>query len=147
MALYELRKWYIERQIQEEQERYEQYPSKYNFYDNGERVTKEERIMFRNRLDIINFFKDTNPYIVNQDRSYYFWYRDENNHFKTPEKLLNEAEARLQKVNEKLESVSEELTKVRQENSLLQENLSLKEKRLKAITDSKLGWIVDKFVK
>lgn len=147
IALYELRKWYIERQIQEEQGRYEQYPSKYNFYDNGERVTKEERIMFRNRLDIINFFKDTNPYIVNQDRSYYYWYRDENNHFKTPEKLLNEAEARLQKVNEELESVREELTKVRQENRLLQENLGLKEKRLKAIADSKLGWIVDKFVK
>lgn len=161
LALYELRKWYIERQKEEEQERYENYPSRYNYYDNQERVTKEERVLFRNRLDIINFFRKTNPYIVKQERSYYYWYRDENNHIKTPEQLLQKAQTSIEVLQEQLS---------REENSVVdlqrQVDLSMAEKnklqrqiaeltiqisdlsnQIDKIYNSKIGWIVKKIVK
>lgn len=118
-ALYELRMWYIERQKQEEQERYENYPSKFNFYDNGEVITKDERIMFRNRLDILNYFGNTNPYVTQQERSYYYWYRDKNNHLKKPEEIIKELEIELAETNNALNK----------------------------IYSSKIGWLIKKIVK
>lgn len=132
-ALYELRKWYIERQEEEEQAKYEKYPSKYNFYDNGMAVTWEERVLFRNRLDIIEFFKETNPYIVKQERSYYYWYRDETNHLKTTEKLYEVAVTELKIAEEKLKSHSNEI-----------ELLNMK---LQKVNNSKFGWLINKIIK
>lgn len=75
--LYELREWYIKRMSEEEQEKYGPYPSKYNFYDNGEKIQKEERSLLRTRLDVKDYFKSINPYIVEQEKSYYKWFRNE----------------------------------------------------------------------
>lgn len=75
--LFEMREWYISRMRDEEQDKYSSYPSKYNFYSNNEKIEKHQREILRNRLDVINYFKDTNPYVVNQEKSYYFWYKDE----------------------------------------------------------------------
>lgn len=75
--LYELREWYIRRMKEEEQEKYGGYPSQYNFYNNGEAVRKEERKLIRKRLDVKKFFLETNPYIVQQKKSYYLWYKNE----------------------------------------------------------------------
>lgn len=75
--LYELREWYIQRMKEEEQEKYGGYPSQYNFYDNGEVIRKEERKLIRKRVDVKNFFLETNPYIVEQKKSYYHWYKNE----------------------------------------------------------------------
>lgn len=75
--LYELREWYIRRLKEEEQEKYGSYPSKYNFYDNGNIVKKEERYLIRKRMDVKKYFMNTNPYIVQQKRSYFLWYKDE----------------------------------------------------------------------
>ena len=105
MALYELRKWYIERQEQEEQKVYEKYPSKYNFYDNGELIKVEERILMRNRLDITEYFKDTDPYITRQDKSYYLWYRDKSNHIKTDKDLLEETKKELEEIKQLVEKI------------------------------------------
>lgn len=118
LALYELRKWYIDRQEQEEQKVYEKYPSKYNYYDNGELVKSEERILLRNRLDVIDYFKDTDPYITNQNKSYYLWYRDKSNHARTDKDLSEELKIKL----ERLES------------------------QLARIYQSKFGWLVKKIV-
>lgn len=76
-VLFELREWYIKRQDEEEQEKYGSLPSIYNFYDNGEKITKEERVVLRKRKDVYNFFKDTNPHVVEQEKSYYKWYKIE----------------------------------------------------------------------
>ena len=105
IALYELRKWYIERQEQEGQKVYEKYPSKYNFYDNGEVIKTEERIPIRNRLDITEYFKNTDPYITAQDKSYYLWYRDKTNHIKTDKDLLEETKADLEEKKQLLEKI------------------------------------------
>lgn len=75
--LYELREWYIQKQIDAEQEVYYQYPSKYNFYDNGEKITIQERCVIKERRDVRDYFKETNPYVVNQEKSYYYWYKKE----------------------------------------------------------------------
>lgn len=77
--LYELRDWYIEQQDIQEQKKYGNGygKSQYNYYDNGEIVKKEERRMMRERMDLLEYFKDTNPYVVEQERSYYQWYQKE----------------------------------------------------------------------
>jgi len=75
--LYELRNWYIKRQEEEEQERYKSHPSIYNFYDNGEKITNKERRLIRERLDVKEYFKNTNPFVVSQKKSYYLWYKNE----------------------------------------------------------------------
>lgn len=75
--LYELRSWYIQQQKEAEQEKYANYPSKYNFYDNGEKISSEERQLLRNRVDVSEYFKDIDPYLINQERSYYSWYQNE----------------------------------------------------------------------
>ena len=76
-CLYELRKWYIKRQNEEEQDQYSSYPSLYNFYDNGEKITKDERELIRKRIDVYEYFKNTNPYLIEQEKSYFKWYRAE----------------------------------------------------------------------
>lgn len=75
--LYELREWYIKKMDQEEQELYGIYPSKYNFYDNGTKIEKVERRIIKDRLDVKDYFKDTNPYMVSQEKSYFYWFRNE----------------------------------------------------------------------
>lgn len=74
-VLYELREWYIQRQEEEEQSRYAKYPSKYNFYNNGEKIEKCERTLIHWRKDVFEYFRQTNPYIVEQERSYYKWFK------------------------------------------------------------------------
>lgn len=75
--LYELREWYIKEQINAEQDLYYKYPSKYNHYDNGEKITLQERRLIKERRDVYTYFKDVNPYIINQEKSFYHWYKDE----------------------------------------------------------------------
>ena len=62
--LYELRDWYIQRQYEEEQKKYGMGygKSEYNYYSNGEMVKKEERIMLRERMDLLEYFKDIDLY-------------------------------------------------------------------------------------
>lgn len=98
-VLYELRDWYIERLKQEEQEKYGNYPSQYNFYDNGKKIAREERTLLRKRRDLTDFFLDTNPYITVQERSYYKWYRQETNRL-GQDNLLDpqQAQAKLEEI-------------------------------------------------
>ena len=84
-GLLTLREWYIKRMEEEGQKRYQAFPSAYNFYDNGTVVTKTERLLLRSRMDLLEYFADTNPFVTEQERSYYNWYRNE-------EKLKIEAE-------------------------------------------------------
>ncbi len=100
--LYELRKWYIKQQKEHEQDKYSKYPSKYNFYDNNEKITKEERTLIHKRLDVLEYFKDTNPYVVNQEKSYYKWYRSEVD--TTPEEGNNIDVEELKVENQKLKT-------------------------------------------
>lgn len=77
--LYELRQWYIEQQKLEGQDTYGigNRPSKYNYYDNGELISKDERLLIRKRMDLMEYFGKVDPYQVDQERSYYHWYRNE----------------------------------------------------------------------
>lgn len=75
--LYDLREWYIRRMEEEGQGTYGNYPSKYNFYDNGEKIQPEERQLLRNRMDCVEYFGQTDPYVVDQERSCYRWFRKE----------------------------------------------------------------------
>lgn len=72
-----LRAWYIKRQKEEGQDTYGQAKSKYNYYDNLIAIKKSQRILLRTREDLLDYFRETNPYVVEQDRSYYKWYLTE----------------------------------------------------------------------
>lgn len=160
-ALYELRKWYIDRQKEEEQNIYEKYPSKYNFYDNGIAVERDERVLFRNRLDIINFFEGTNPYIVNQERSYYYWYRDETNQLKTIEQLLEEAKKTLEISEDNTKIQSKQIKTLQQSFDDTKNTLVIAEEKIKSqnkqiellngklekVYNSKIGWLIDKIIR
>ena len=74
-VLYQMREWYIGRQNEEGQETLGQARSVYNYYDNGEKIEKEERRLLRKRGDLVQYFGGTNPFRVRQERSYYEWYR------------------------------------------------------------------------
>lgn len=78
-CLYELRQWYIDEQNQEGQRVYGigYGKSKYNYYDNGEEIPKDARKLMRSRLDLLEYFGKVNPYMTEQDRSYYYWYQAE----------------------------------------------------------------------
>ena len=78
-CLYELRQWYIDEQNQEGQRVFGigYGKSKYNYYDNGEEIPKEARKLMRSRMDLLEYFGKVNPYVSEQDRSYYYWYQNE----------------------------------------------------------------------
>lgn len=78
-CLYELRDWYIIQQDIHEQKKYGNGygKSRFNHYDNGVVVNKDERRMLKNRMDLLEYFKDVNPYTVEQENSYYKWYQHE----------------------------------------------------------------------
>ena len=79
--LYDLRNWYIQMQNAAGQEKYGQMPCIYNFYSDGTKVENEHRRLLRRRVDLSSFFADTNPYIVDQEKSYYRWYFSQENNF------------------------------------------------------------------
>lgn len=76
-VLYKLRNWYIEEQEKEEQSVLGKKPSVFEFFSNGERISKEQRILYRSRHDLIQAFP--NPMEVNDQTKicYYWWYKNE----------------------------------------------------------------------
>lgn len=74
---YKLRDEYIKKQDKEGQEIYTQYQSVYNCYDNGQKIENYERYILRSRQDVIDYFKDVNPYICDQEKSYAKWFKHE----------------------------------------------------------------------
>lgn len=72
-VLKKLRNWYIEECDKVEQKKLGSTPCCYGFFDNGETVTSEQRLLYRSRQDLINHFPD--PYSVTDiNKSYYAWY-------------------------------------------------------------------------
>ncbi|MGH8559966.1 MAG: hypothetical protein ACRESZ_21435 [Methylococcales bacterium] len=73
-VLKELRKWYIEQCRVHGQDELGLIPGKYCVYDNGEKIGKNERILYRSRQDLQAAFP--NPFDTNDiDKSYFHWYR------------------------------------------------------------------------
>jgi glycosyltransferase involved in cell wall biosynthesis len=72
-GLYELRSWYVRECERKGQSRYEQYPWRYGFFDNGRVITRSHRELYRSRLDLQAAF--SNPYSSSDpDKSYYHWF-------------------------------------------------------------------------
>lgn len=74
--LYALREWYIEQQNKYDQEFYGKIPGKYDSFQNGEKITKEHRQVYRNRQDVIDYF--SNPFVASENiECYYNWFINE----------------------------------------------------------------------
>jgi lipopolysaccharide biosynthesis glycosyltransferase len=76
-VLFKLRDWYIAEQEKEGQSILGKKLSVYEFFSNGEKITKDQRIVYRSRLDVMNAFPD--PFKVNDQTKicYYWWYKSE----------------------------------------------------------------------
>lgn len=102
-CLYELRSWYIKKQEDAEQDRYKSYPSAYNYYDNGEKISAEARRLIKARMDVSQYFTEINPYVVNQEKSYYHWYCSESNSLQGPKRDITKSmKYRLKQVAKKI---------------------------------------------
>ena len=70
--LFELRDWYIEQCRLSGQEELGGLSCVYGFFENGEVITKKQRIIYRSRIDLQTAFPD--PYSTNQpNKSYLNW--------------------------------------------------------------------------
>jgi len=71
-VLFELRDWYIEQCQLAEQEKLGEIDCVYGCFDNGEAITKLQRIVYRSRVDLQKAFPD--PYVtIDTDKSYLAW--------------------------------------------------------------------------
>ncbi|MDS4021627.1 MAG: glycosyl transferase [Candidatus Competibacter sp.] len=70
--LFDLRRWYIAECRRMGQDELGDRRCRYDFYDNGERIAKAQRILYRSRLDLRRTFPD--PFRIASD-CYYHWYR------------------------------------------------------------------------
>jgi hypothetical protein len=69
-----LRKWYVDECERHGQSQLGMLPCAYDRYDNGEPITKVQRLLYRDRLDVQRAFPDPfNTQDVN--RSYFHWFR------------------------------------------------------------------------
>ena len=71
-VLFDLRRWYIAECQRMGQEQLGSQACRYNTFDNGERITKLQRIVYRSRSDLQRAFPQ--PFQVQGD-SYYRWYQ------------------------------------------------------------------------
>lgn len=92
-ALLELRENYIKAQDEAGQQQLGKRESIYAYFDNGEKITNEQRVLLRTRKDLLDFFSKTNPFIVTKDYiCYHNWYFQE--HANKPD----EKDARIQQL-------------------------------------------------
>ncbi len=71
-VLYELREWYIAECERHGQSALGKLPSKYAAFSNGEPILGEQRVLYRQRLDLQRAFP--NPYQAQDAKSYKAWY-------------------------------------------------------------------------
>jgi len=67
-----LRNWYAKAQERTGQSELGRTVCKYMIYENGEVIPKEHRRILKTRPDVVEYFKDTNPYETT-GRCYYLW--------------------------------------------------------------------------
>jgi len=73
-ALYKLRKWYLDACGRMGQEEISKIPWALSVYDNGEKIQKAHRKLYRDRADLRAAFP--NPYSTSDpNQSYYLWYK------------------------------------------------------------------------
>ncbi len=72
-VLRKLRQWYIKECAEMGQNDIGKLPSIYDVFDNGEKITKRQRLLYRDRPDLQKTFK--NPFSTDDiNRSYFHWY-------------------------------------------------------------------------
>jgi hypothetical protein len=72
-VLFELRKWYIDQCEQMGQTAFGKLACFYSYFDNGELITKDQRLLYRSRIDLQQAF--TNPFnTFDINHSYFHWY-------------------------------------------------------------------------
>ena len=71
-VLFDLRRWYIAECQRMGQDELGDRRCRYDAFDNGERITRAQRLLYRSRLDLRRAFPD--PFCT-EGHSYYHWYR------------------------------------------------------------------------
>lgn len=71
--LYDLRKWYLRECDLAGQQSLGKVSCFYDFFDNGQPITRQHRLLYRSRQDLVDYFP--NPYLTSdKKKSYYAWY-------------------------------------------------------------------------
>lgn len=73
-TVWELREWYIAECARKGQQELGDLPCRFAYYDNGQMITKEQRIVYRSRIDLQQYFPQPFQTSV-QKESYYHWYQ------------------------------------------------------------------------
>ena len=71
-VLFALRKWYVEECDRLGQAELSKVPCVYNTFDNGEKISTEHRLLYRQRRDLQAAFPD--PFSTDSDECYYNWF-------------------------------------------------------------------------
>ena len=72
-VLFELRRWYLAECDRQGQQALGRLPSVYAQFDNGQPITKVQRVLYRERMDLQQAFPD--PYDTQDvNRSYWHWF-------------------------------------------------------------------------
>jgi len=92
-VLYELRDWYTKEINANGQLESEKMICYYNLYSDGTVVNNEERKLFKSRMDLQQYFSNTNPY-EKKGNSYYTWFLHDKEvnkrSFQTKQDILDE---------------------------------------------------------
>jgi len=75
-AVWELRKWYSKKQDDNGQQLLGNRSSKYARFSNGEEITREHRVVLRERNDLQKLFAVADPFVVDDGVCYYSWFKE-----------------------------------------------------------------------
>ncbi len=101
--LLEMREWYIRRMDEEGQQELGSKPCVFGFYYNGEKITNEQRQVYRTRGDLMQYFKNPGGQ-EESGESYYNWFIDEQKRLAEEELQRNQAE--LLRTRQELEAIT-----------------------------------------
>ena len=74
-VLFELRQWYLQECDRFDQAKLGKHPCHYATFDNGEKITKDQRLLYRYRKDLQEIYP--NPFSTfNPQQSYYHWFQN-----------------------------------------------------------------------
>jgi len=71
---------YKEKLLSFDNERLKKCVWQYASFENGENITDDMRLAYRNRQDIQSFYKD--PFVINNGNCFFYWYKNNKKHLK-----------------------------------------------------------------
>ncbi|AXU28889.1 TPA: hypothetical protein ACKONR_003314 [Clostridioides difficile] len=121
-ALWNLREQYILEQEKNGQKELGSLKGKFDTFDNGEIISKDMRVLMRNRLDLQDYFKEKNPFCSVGEKSYYNWYKN-NVSFRLDDETLDEKSKKILELENELNRLRKMISPLQQIKKILKKFL------------------------